>query len=183
MGHDSTRGAKREGGVSMSAIVFFIFAILSVAAAWGVVTSKNIVHSALYLALSFFGVAVLYILLNADYLAAVQLIVYMAAVSLMIVFAVMLTLRGDICESNQNNRGWVAGALISGSVFAVLAIVILSNADWRVLAEPWTSGGSAEDLSLLLLTQFMIPFEAAAVLLTVALVGSVILAKGVNDSK
>lgn len=167
----------------MSTIVFFIFAIMAIAAAWGVVTSKNIVHSALFLALSFASVAVLYILLNADYLAAVQLIIYAAAVSLMVVFAVMLTLRGDVCESNPNNRSWVAGALVSGSVFVVLAIVIISNADWRVLAAPWTSGGSAEDLSILLLTQYMIPFEAAAVLLTVALVGAVILAKGVNESK
>jgi len=167
----------------MGTIVFFIFAILSIAAAWGVVTSKNIVHSALYLALSFSGVAVLYILMNADYLAAVQLLIYTAAVSLMVVFAVMLTLRGDICESNPDNRSWLVGALISGSVFVVIGLVILTNADWRVLATPWTSGGSAEDLSLLLLTRFMIPFEAAAVLLTVALVGAVILAKGVNESK
>lgn len=167
----------------MSTVVFFIFAILAIAAAWGVVTSKNIVHSALYLALSFSGVAVLYILMNADFLAAVQLLIYTAAVSLMVIFAVMLTLRGDVCESNTENRSWFAGALISGAVFVITGLVILTNADWRVLAAPWTSGGSAEDFSLLLLSRYMIPFEAAAVLLTVALVGAVILAKGVNDSK
>jgi len=68
----------------------------------------------------------------------------------------------------------------------MIALVTLGNTDWRVLATPWTSGGSAADLSLLLLTQYMVPFEAAAVLLTVALVGAVILAKGVkvsNESK
>lgn len=167
----------------MSTVVFFIFAILSIAAAWGVVTSKNIVHSALYLALSFSGVAVLYILMNADFLAAVQFIIYSAAVSLMVVFAVMLTLRGDICESNPENRSWFGGLLVSVAVFVMIGLVILVNPDWRILAEPWTSGGSAEDLSLLLLTRFMVPFEAAAVLLTVALVGAVVLAKGVNDSK
>ena len=167
----------------MSTVVFFIFAIMAIAAAWGVVTSKNIVHSALYLALSFAGVAVLYVLMNADFLAAVQLLIYMGAVCIMVVFAVMLTLRGEVCESNPENRSWLAGLLISASVFVVIGIVIYSNADWRVLAEPWTSGGSAEDMSLLLLTRFMIPFEAVAVLLTVALVGAVILAKGVNESK
>lgn len=167
----------------MTTIVFFIFAIISIAAALGVVTSKNIVHSALYLALSFSGVAVLYVLMNADYLAAVQLLIYTGAVSLMVVFAVMLTLRGDICQSNPENRSWLGGLLISAAVFVVIGIVVLSNAGWRVLATPWTSGGSAEDLSLLLLTRFMIPFEAAAVLLTVALIGAVILAKGVNESK
>jgi NADH:ubiquinone oxidoreductase subunit 6 (subunit J) len=164
-------------------IVFFIFAIMAIAAAWGVVTSKNIVHSALYLALSFSGVAVLYVLLNADFLAAVQLLVYTGAVSIMVVFAVMLTLRGEVQESNMENRHWAWGAAIAVLMFIMIALVILTNADWRVLAAPWTSGGSAEDMSLLLLTKFMIPFEAAAVMLTMALVGAVILAKGVKVSK
>ena len=156
---------------------------MAIAAAWGVVTSKNIVHSALYLILSFSGVAVLYVLMNADFLAAVQLLIYTGAVAIMIVFAVMLTLRGEISESNPENRHWGWGALVAASVFIVMALVILANPDWRILAAPWTSGGSAEDLSLLLLTKFMIPFEAAAVLLTIALAGAVILAKGVKESK
>ena len=167
----------------MGTIVFFIFAIMAIAAAWGVVTSKNIVHSALYLALSFSGVAVLYVLLNADFLAAVQLLVYTGAVSIMVVFAVMLTLRGDVQESNMEDRHWPWGAAIAIFMFIMIALVIFTNADWRVLAAPWTSGGSAADISLLLLTKFMIPFEAAAVLLTMALVGAVILAKGVKESK
>ena len=183
MGYDPTGRAEREGEVSMGTIVFFIFAIMAIAAAWGVVTSKNIVHSAFYLALSFAGVAVLYVLMNADFLAAVQLLIYTGAVAIMVVFAVMLTLRGDVRESNPENRSWFMGALVSVFVFAIIAVVILTNPDWRVLAAPWTGGGSAEDMSILLLTQFMIPFEAAAVLLTIALVGAVILAKGVNESK
>lgn len=167
----------------MGTIIFFIFAILAVAAAWGVVTSHNIVHSALYLALSFAGVAVLYVLMNADFLAAVQLLIYMGAVSIMIVFAVMLTLRGDIHNSNTENRYWGRGAVVAVLLFVVIALVILTNADWRILPTPWLGGGSAEDLSLLLLTRYMLPFEAAAVLLTVALAGAVILAKGVKESK
>jgi len=164
-------------------VVFFIFAILAIAAAWGVVTSKNIMHSALYLALSFSGVAVLYVLMNADYLAAVQLLIYTGGIAIMVVFAIMLTLRGEICDSNPENKAWGWGAIVSTLLFIMLALVILTNTDWRILPTPWTSGGSAADISLLLLTKFMIPFEAAAVLLTVALVGAVILAKGVNASK
>lgn len=164
-------------------VVFFIFAIMAIAAAWGVVTSKNIVHSALYLVLSFIGVAVLYVLMNADFLAAVQLLIYTGAVSIMIVFAVMLTLRGEVSESNPENRHWGWGALIAFMVFVVMGLVILTNVDWRILAAPWTGGGSAVDLSYLLLQRFMVPFEAAAILLTVALAGAVILAKGVKESK
>ncbi len=167
----------------MGTVVFFIFAILAIAAAWGVVTSKNIVHSALYLALSFAGVAVLYVLMNADYLAAVQLLVYTGAISIMVVFAVMFTLRGEIGKSNPENSVWGWGAFVSTLMFIMIAFVILTNVDWRILPTPWTSGGSATDISLLLLTKFMIPFEAAAVLITIALVGAVILAKGVKVSK
>ena len=167
----------------MGTVIFFIFAILAIAAAWGVVTSQNIVHSALYLALSFAGVAVLYVLMNADFLAAVQLLVYMGAVSIMIVFAVMLTLRGDVCNSNPENRHWRQGAVIAGLMFIMIALVIFTNVDWRIIPTPWLGGGSAEDLSLLLLTRYMIPFEAAALLLTIALAGAVILAKGATESK
>ena len=167
----------------MGTIVFFIFAILAIAAAWGVVTSKNIMHSALYLALSFSGVAVLYVLMNADYLAAVQLLIYTGGIAIMVVFAIMLTLRGEISDSNPENRVWGWGALVATLMFIMIAFVIYTNADWRILATPWTSGGSAADISLLMLTKFMVPFEAAAVLLTMALVGAVVLAKGVKVSK
>lgn len=167
----------------METVVFFIFAILAIASAWGVVTSKNIMHSALYLALSFSGVAVLYVLMNADYLAAVQLLIYTGGIAIMVVFAIMLTLRGEITESNPENSVWGWGALVSVSMFIMIAVVILSNADWRVLPTPWTGGGTAEDISLLLFTRFMVPFEAVAILLTIALVGAVVLAKGVKVSK
>ena len=95
----------------------------------------------------------------------------------------MLTLRGEICDSNPENSVWGWGAIISALMFIMIALVVFTNPEWRVLPTPWTSGGSAEDISLLLLTKFMIPFEAAAILLTMALVGAVVLAKGVKVSK
>lgn len=168
---------------TMATIVFFIFAIIAVASAWGVVTSRNIVHSALFLALSFTGVAVLYILLNADYLAAVQLLVYTGAVSIMVVFAVMLTLRGDVCDSSPNIKKWVSGALVGALVFVLLTLVILTNNDWRIFAMPALEVGTTAEVSKLLLQWYMVPFEAAAILLTVALIGAVILAKGGKESK
>ncbi|SHN72053.1 NADH-quinone oxidoreductase subunit J family protein [Desulfitobacterium chlororespirans] len=168
---------------TMATIVFFIFAIIAVASAWGVVTSKNIVHSAFFLALSFAGVAVLYVLLNAEYLAAVQLLVYAGAISIMVIFAVMLTLRGDVAESSPVTKKWTQGALVSSLVFIVLALVILTNSDWRILAMPALSGGTTVELSKLLLSWYMVPFEAAAILVTVALIGAVIIAKGGHESK
>ncbi len=167
----------------MSTVVFFIFAIMAVAAAWGVVTSKNIVHSALFLALTFFGVAVLYVLMNADFLAAVQILIYMGAVNIMVIFAVMLTLRGEVSESSPETKKWGWGTLVAALLFIVIALVILTNTDWRVLPTPWQGGGTAADMSMLMMSQYMVPFEAAAILLTLALVGAVILAKGAREGK
>lgn len=167
----------------MSTIVFFIFAVLAVAAAWGVVTSRNIVHSAFFLALTFGGVAGLYILMNAEFLAAVQLLIYAGAVSIMVVFAVMLTLRGDVGESNMPNRKRGRGALVAGIFFVVIAMVILTYPDWRIPATPWTATNALTDLSMLMFTSYMIPFEIIAFLLTMALIGAVILAKGAKESK
>lgn len=167
---------------TMATVVFFIFALLSVASAWGVVTSKNVVHSALFLASSFLGVAVLYVLLNAEFLAAAQVLVYAGAIAIMVIFAVMLTLRGEASESNPNTDKWAWGVGISGLLFVLIALVILTNESWRVLPTNLATGGTTE-LSALMLQWYMIPFEAAAFLLTIALIGAVILAKGVNERK
>ncbi|MEA4900191.1 NADH-quinone oxidoreductase subunit J [Desulfitobacterium sp.] len=167
---------------TMATVVFFIFAIIAVAAAWGVVTSTNIVHSALFLALSFLGVAVLYVLLNAEFLAAAQILVYAGAVSILVIFAVMLTLRGDVAVSNPNTNKWTWGVCVAGLLFALIALVILTNDAWRILPMPSTAGGTTE-LSALLLSWYMVPFEVAAFLLTIALIGAVILAKGGKERK
>jgi len=166
----------------MGTVVFFVFAFLAVAAAYGVVSSNNIVHSALFLALSFFGIAVLYILMNAEFLAAVQILVYAGAVCIMVVFAVMLTLRGDVSESSTGTKK-VWGAVVSILVFLMIGLAVLTNLDWRTALSASTGYGSTIDLSLLLLSKYIIPFEAAAFLLTVALIGAVILAKGVEENK
>lgn len=168
---------------TMATIVFFIFAIIAVASAWGVVTSKNIVHSALFLALSFTGVAVLYILLNAEFLAAAQILVYTGAISIMVIFAVMLTVRGDVRESSPETKKWIWGTGVAGLLFALIALVILTNENWRILPMTTTTTGGTAELSALLMQWYMIPFEAAAVLLTIALIGAVILAKGVKEAK
>ena len=166
---------------TMATIVFLIFAIIAVASAWGVVTSKNIVHSALFLALSFTGVAVLYILLNAEFIAAAQILVYTGAISIMVIFAVMLTVLGDVRESNPETKKWLWGMGVAGLLFVLIFLVIFTNENWRV-PMPAVAGGTVE-LSSLLLQWYMVPFEAAALLLTIALIGAVILAKGVKESK
>jgi NADH:ubiquinone oxidoreductase subunit 6 (subunit J) len=171
-------------GNTVGVFVFLVFALFTVFCAYLVVSSKNIVHSALFLALTFVGVAALYALLNADFLAAVQLLVYGGAVSILLVFGVMLTLRsGDAKNSSLDNRNALWGFVAALLTFVVIAWVIFTNAAWRAAAPPTATGSTIPDVSWLLLTKYLVPFEVAAILLLVAMVGAIILAKGVNDSK
>ncbi|HWJ02399.1 MAG TPA: NADH-quinone oxidoreductase subunit J [Verrucomicrobiae bacterium] len=164
-------------------LIFLVFALLTVFSAYMVVSSRNIVHSALFLALTFVGVASLYVLLDADFLAAVQLLVYGGAVAIMVVFGVMLTLRsGEVDNSNPDTKHWLWGAIASVLTFLVFLLVVFTTKAWGVSAEA-AGGTTTGDISWLMLTKYVVPFEAAAILLLVAMIGAIILAKGVNDSK
>ncbi|WP_062284186.1 NADH-quinone oxidoreductase subunit J family protein [Neomoorella mulderi] len=160
----------------MSALFFWLLAAIIIASALAVVLLKNIVHSALYLVLTFVGVAGLYILLNAEFLAAVQLLVYAGAVAILIVFAVMLTRRGDIRASNLFNVNYLAAAVVSLALFIVITLATGRMA-WT--ATPGQApAGNVGAIADAFLGHFAIPFEIAAVLLLVAMVGAILLARG-----
>ncbi|HEX3015538.1 MAG TPA: NADH-quinone oxidoreductase subunit J [Desulfobacteria bacterium] len=170
-----------------SGLLFLVFALFTVFCAYMVVSSKHIVHSAIFLALTFVGVAVLYLMLNADFLAAVQVLVYGGAVSILIVFGIMLTLRSgpsrDVERSNENTRAGILGAIMALVTFIVMALVIFTNEGWRITGDSSVPANSVSEISWLLLSKYVIPFEVAAILLLVAMVGAIILAKGADDSK
>jgi len=171
-------------GDILSGLIFLVFALLTVFSAYLVVSSKNIVHSALSLALTFVGVAVLYVMLNADFLALAQLLIYGGAVAIMIVFGVMLTMKsGEADNTNEDTRTALWGGIAAFLTFVVMALVIFSTEAWRTTVDTVSGGSTIGDISWLLLTKYVVPFEVAAVLLLVAMVGAIILAKGVNDSK
>jgi len=161
---------------------FYFLAAIVLAAACGVVFKRNLVHSALLLAVSFAGVAGLYILLEADFLAAVQLLVYSGAVAVIIVIGVMLTQReaGAMPVSSPSNRLRLPAALV--------ALFLTGLAVWTVLATPWQAAAgpapeSAPAIAQSLLTDFVVAFEAAAILLLVAMIGAIILARGKEANK
>jgi len=159
----------------MSPIAFIILSIITLGAALAVVTSKNLFHSALFLILSFVGVAGLYILLEAGFLAAVQILVYVGAISILIIFAIMLTRRLMARELVQRNTQWGISGLVALLLFAVLGFVLL-RVDWPVVVRDV----STESISILgqeLMGTYAVPFEVASVLLLVALVGSIIIAR------
>jgi len=163
----------------VSPVIFWLIAGVTVIAALAVVTLRNIVHCALWLVVSFIGVAAIYLLLEAEFLAAVQVLVYAGAISIIIVFGVMLTRRGDIRESNLFSIYRYTGGIVALGFFLVTGYLI-SQTQWTDGLLP-VQGNSISLIAGSLLRDYMIPLEVAALLLLVAMIGSIILAKGVRD--
>jgi NADH-quinone oxidoreductase subunit J len=159
----------------MLQFVFIILSIITLGAALAVVTSKNLFHSALFLILSFVGVAGLYILLEAGFLAAVQILVYVGAISILIIFAIMLTRRLMAKDLVQRNAQWGISSLVALLLFVVLGFVLL-RVNWPVV-EATVPQESISILGQELMSTYALPFEVASVLLLVALVGSIIIAR------
>ena len=163
--------------MTVSHFVFFILSAMALIGALGVVTSRNLFHAALFLVLSFVGVAGFYILLDAGFLAMIQLLVYVGAISILIIFGVMLT-RGLMSSDYQaRNEQWLWGLVAAVALFAILGFILL-QVDWP------TSAAAVPEDSIIQLGQalvspekFVLPFEVASILLLVALVGSVIIAR------
>jgi NADH-quinone oxidoreductase subunit J len=156
-------------------VVFVIFSLITLGAALAVVTSKNLFHSALFLILSFVGVASLYVLLEAPFLAAVQILVYVGAIAILIVFAIMLTRRLMAKDLVQRNAQWGWSALGAVLLFVALGLILL-QVNWPVVE----AAVPKETISILgqdLMGRYVMPFEVASVLLLVALVGSIIIAR------
>lgn len=156
-------------------VAFAVMAGIALGGAFLVAAFRNVFHAALALMLSFMGVAGLYILLEAEFIAAVQVLVYVGAISILIVFAVMLT-RGlmKTGEPSQNSQ-WIAAAVVATLMFGVLFFVAVNTA-WPV-AQTALKGDLILLLGKELLTTYVFPFEIVSVLLLAALVGAIVIAR------
>jgi len=162
-------------------VVFWILAAVILGTALAMVLSKNLVHSALFMVVTFIGVAGIYLTLSADFLAAMQILVYVGAISVLLVFGVMLTRRGDIAMSNLFTKNILGGVVVSLALFVILGRLILTS-DWATSAftVPESTVGPIADL---MMNVYVIPFEVAALLLLAAMVGAIIVAKGVKHNR
>ena len=156
-------------------IVFLLFSLVALGAALAVVTSRNIFHSALFLILSFVGVAGLYVLLEAPFLAAVQILIYVGAIAVLIVFAIMLTHHLMAEDLVQRNAQWGWSALGVGLLFAGLTFVLL-RVNWPIV-EAAVPEDTIKILGQELMGPYVIPLEVASVLLLMALIGSIVIAR------
>jgi NADH-quinone oxidoreductase subunit J len=160
-------------------IIFLIVAFFTLGSGFMVVTTGNLVHAALWLVSTLFGVAVVFALLNAGFLAVVQVVVYIGAIAILFIFAVMLTRKDMRDQGPQMNRGWWAGALIAVLVFAGLFFLLQG---WNGLSKTASDIPSGFDAvaelgnALVSPDAFVLPFEVASVLLVAALVGAVYVA-------
>ena len=160
-------------------IIFLIVGAVILFAGIMVVTVRNLVHAALWLVVTLFGVAVLYALLNASFLAVVQVVVYIGAIAILFIFAVMLTRRQAAETGASVNKNWWAGALIAVATFAGLVFLLQTWSGFSKTAAAIPSGFDAVNQLGDALTSpalYVLPFEVASVLLLAALVGAVYLA-------
>jgi NADH-quinone oxidoreductase subunit J len=148
-------------------------AALVLGASLGVVLSRNLFHSVLWLALALVGTAGLFVLLHAEFLAAVQVLLYAGGVVTIVVFAIMLTERLVGETLRQTNRGIVAGAVAAAAVFVGLAGTILR----APRAATPTADLTTAALGKALLTEWVLAFEVLGVLLVAALLGALYLAR------
>jgi NADH-quinone oxidoreductase subunit J len=160
-------------------IIFLIVGAVTLVSGLLVVTVRNLVHAALWLVAALFGVAIIYTLLNAGFLAVVQVVVYIGAIAILFIFAVMLTRRQAAETGASVNKNWWAGAVVATLTFVGLFLLLQSWSGFSKTASPILPGFDAVNQLGTVLTSpqgYVLPFEVASVLLLAALVGAVYLA-------
>jgi NADH-quinone oxidoreductase subunit J len=160
-------------------IVFLIVAFVTLGSGLMVVASRNLVHAALWLVATLFGVAITYALLNASFLAVVQVVVYIGAIAILFIFAVMLTRKDMRDQGAQLNKNWWFGAVLSALTFGGLVFLLQGWDGFSKSASAFPSGFDAiSELGNELVSPagYVLPFEVASVLLVAALVGAVYVA-------
>ncbi len=161
-------------------LTFLFTGAITLIAAFSVVFSPRLVHAALWLILTLAGVAVLFVLLNAGFLAVVQVVVYIDAIAILIVIVVMLTQRAMGEGIIQVNRSWWLAAISVLILFVGLLALLNLAPSLSIQAQPLTADPETllEDLgqSLVDVDRYILPFEMASILLLAALIGSIMIA-------
>jgi NADH-quinone oxidoreductase subunit J len=164
-------------------VIFLAFAFIAVVTGIGVIFSRNAVYSALLLVANFFCLTVFYVLLNAQFLAAVQLTVYAGAIMVLFVFVIMLLSPTGERSVLHRMRGQGLLALPLALIFIAQVVVAVAAGTMSAERGPYTLehinelGGSVQAVGRVLFTDYLLPFEMTSLLLVVALIGAVVLGK------
>ncbi len=155
---------------------FCFFAVVSVVGAVCAMTLRNVVHCVLAAILFFFGIAGLFVTLHAEFIAAIQVLVYVGAVGVLLALAILLTRHITGTEGpKETMKKWSRGILTGGAVFFALAAAIWIEKGW-LAKKTAVSTGSVRQLGEVMMEKFVLPLEVVAVLLTAAMVGAIVIA-------
>jgi NADH:ubiquinone oxidoreductase subunit 6 (subunit J) len=165
--------------MNAEAVVFWALAIVTVGSAAVVVLSRTLIYSAFSLLFTFFGVAGLYVLLGADFLAATQLLIYVGGILVLLLFGVMLTHRIYDLDLKTETTQFAPGLIVAAGLFVILATTAVRT-QWASV--PRLPAPTTAEIGRLFLGQYLLPFEAASVLLLVALMGAAMIVRRRRDA-
>lgn len=160
-------------------ILFIVVGLVTLGSAIMVVSTRNMVRAALYLIVTLFSIAVLYVMLNAGFFAVVQVVIYIGAISILFIFAVMLTRNVMAWDRSAVNRGWLLAAFLAVVLFAGIFLAFQGWAGFSTLPPTLVDDTpTIQQLGLALVSPdgYVIPFEVASVLLVAAMVGAIYVA-------
>jgi NADH-quinone oxidoreductase subunit J len=160
-------------------VAFYVLAIMTLVSALMVSLVRDLVHAVLFLVLSFICVAGLYITLSADFVAVAQILIYVGAISVLMLFAILLTPRSGRDNSAVSYAAPVSA--IAGLIGAVIIFVALST-EWSSVDRD-VSGSTARAIGNALLDPYVLPFEVASILLVIAMVGAIILVRPSDEEE
>lgn len=164
----------------MALVVFYILGAVTLLGGLGVVTTRNVVYGALFLLAALAGVAGLFVLLFAEFLALVQLLIYGGAIIIVILFALMLTRTTEYSTATEHKR-WPLAALASVGFFVLMAAAAIGDASRY--NEAGRDGIGIRELGTTLFEQWAVPFEIASVLLLVALIGAIVIGRSTDGEE
>jgi NADH-quinone oxidoreductase subunit J len=159
-------------------VAFWVLAVITLGSALMVSLVRDLVHAVLFLILAFIGVSGLYITLSADFVAVVQVLIYAGAISVLMLFAILLTPRSSRDNAPVSYRAPIS--IVAGLIGAVIVFVAVKT-DWTTVEDD-RFGTTAADIGKALLDPYVLPFEVASVLLVIAMVGAIILVRPGDES-
>jgi NADH-quinone oxidoreductase subunit J len=160
-------------------ILFLVVAVITLIAAVLVVTSRNLIHAAFWLILTLFGIAVYFVLLSAPFLAVAQVVIYIGAIAILMIFAVMMTRRMMNDRGSQINSNWWVAAVVSLGLFSGLGWILSSWYGFSTSMPDLPAGiDPLQQLGMALVSPnaYVLPFELASILLLAAMVGAIMIA-------
>jgi len=155
--------------------VFYLLAALTIVGGLAAILLKNLVHAALAVTLAFAGLALLFLELDTQFAGFAQILIYIGAVAILVVFAILLTRGSELPRDGVFSRSWIVGLMIAAGVFAVLGWAVLGGID-GVPQQNATPAATVHDIGVALVGRYVLPLEIVALLLTAATIGAVIVA-------